>query len=98
MRRGGRKKEYEMMRAMQPVTNPKTDKTFWNQVGVAFINRNDDGELDSVSISLNSLPIDGEIKLFYPLPPKEEQPKPNGHNKRKGRQRYHEEEQEDIPF
>ncbi len=43
--------------------NKEGDKTFWNNIGSAWIK---DGEEIKISVKLNALPVSGELLLVEP--------------------------------
>ena len=49
-------------RAVVPIRRDG-EKTFWHEVGIGFANATN-GELSSITIKLNSVPIWGELVLF----------------------------------
>ena len=51
------KTKNETLKVLNPIEN-ENGKTFWQQVGIAFINR--DG---SINVKLNSLPLNGRLQI-----------------------------------
>ena len=53
-----------MLRVVTPVKRDGDEKTFWQRIGMAFENFDNDGQRKSISVRLNALPVNGEIVLF----------------------------------
>lgn len=49
------------------VITERNDKSYWNRIGVAFINR--DG---SINVKLDALPVSGEMQIRDYIPPTHE--------------------------
>jgi hypothetical protein len=49
---------------MQPVHREGRDKPFWHRVGTAFENAGKNGGPPSITVRLDSLPLQGELVLF----------------------------------
>ena len=56
--------EKTVLRVVTPVKRDGDEKTFWQRIGMAFENFDNDGQRKSISVRLNALPVNGEIVLF----------------------------------
>ncbi len=56
--------ERTIFRVVTPVKRDGEEKPFWQRIGMAFQNVDDDGATKSISVRLNALPVNGEIVLF----------------------------------
>ena len=60
----GEKSEKTRYNVMQPVYREGREKPFWQRLGTAFENPGKNGSPASISVKLDSLPMQGDLVLF----------------------------------